>query len=176
MVCGVALLIIRPEKPSEFRLIYDLIKVAFQTAQVSNGDEQNFANRLRAGDGYIPELALIAEQDGQIVGHIMLTKTYVYSASSTNEVLLLGPLAVALEHRRRGVGSKLVLESLTLAKNLGYEAVLVVGNPSFYGRFGFAPSVSFGIVHNPPIPASYVMACELVPQALAGVAGTVSLG
>jgi len=169
-------LIIRPEKPSEFKIIYDLVKVAFLTAQVSNGDEQNFIDRLRASSGYIPELALIAEQDGQIIGHIMLTKTYVYGPGTKHEVLLLAPLAVALEYRCRGVGSKLVLESFRLAKKLGYKAVLVVGNPAYYGRFGFKPSLSFGIVHDPPIPEPYVMACELEPQALAGVAGTVSLG
>jgi predicted N-acetyltransferase YhbS len=172
----VKVLIIRPEKPSEFRLIYDLVKIAFQTAQVSNGDEQNLTNRLRESSGYIPELALIAEQNGQIVGHIMLTKTYVYGAGLKHEVLLLAPLAVAPEHQHRGVGSKLVIESFQLAKNLGHMAVLVVGNPAYYGRFGFRPSLSFGITHNPPIPEPYVMAYELVPQALKGVAGTVSLG
>jgi len=156
--------------------IHDLVKVAFQTAQVSNGDEQNFVDKLRASSGYIPELALVAEQDGQIIGHVMLTKTWVRSADSKREVLLLAPLAVALQHRCRGVGSKLVLESFQLAKNLGYNAVLVVGNPVYYSRFGFTPSVSFGIVHDPPIPDPYVMACELVPQALVGVCGTVSLG
>jgi predicted N-acetyltransferase YhbS len=169
-------LIIRSEKPSEFRLIYDLVKVAFQTAQVSNGQEQDFVNRLRAGNGYIPQLALVSEQDGQIIGHIMLTKTTVSCRGLKHEVLLLAPLAVALEHRGCGVGSQLIMESFTRAKNLGYQAVLVVGNPAYYARFGFKPSVSFGITHNPPIPDPYVMACELVPHALSGVSGTVSLG
>jgi putative acetyltransferase len=167
---------IRPEKPSEYSQIHDFVKLAFQTAQVSNGDEQNFVDRLRAGSGYISELALVAEQDDQIVGHIMLTKTCVYHAGSKSEVLLLAPLAVALEHRRSGVGSRLVLESFRLARRFGYTAVLVVGNPAYYSRFGFKPSISFGIVHDPPIPDPYVMACELVPAALVGVSGTVSLG
>jgi predicted N-acetyltransferase YhbS len=169
-------LIIRPEKPLEFQQIYDLVKVAFQTAQVSNGDEQNFVDRLRAGGGYIPELALVAEQNGNIIGHIMLTKTFVAGAGKNRELLLLAPLAVELQHRRSGVGSALVLESFGLAKLLGYTAVLVVGNPAYYGRFGFKPSASFGIVHDPPIPEPYVMACELVPDALSGVSGVVSLG
>jgi len=169
-------LIIRPEKPSEFRNIYDFVKVAFQTAQVSNGDEQNFVNRLRAGNGYIPQLALVSEQDGKIVGHIMLTKTFVNGVGSKHEVLLLAPLSVALEHRRRGIGSKLIMESFRLATNFGFKAVLVVGDPVYYSRFGFRPSASFGIVHDPPIPEPYVMAYELVPQALSGVSGTVSLG
>jgi predicted N-acetyltransferase YhbS len=167
---------IRVEKPADFPVIFNLVKVAFQTAQVSNGDEQNFVDRLRAGSGYLPQLALVAEQDDQIIGHVMLTKTLVAGAGKNSAVLLLAPLAVELKHRKQGVGSKLVLESFRLAKEHGYKSVLVVGNPAYYGRFGFKPSVSFGIVHDPPIPDPYVMACELVPNALAGVCGTVCLG
>ena len=70
-------LIIRQEKSSEFQYIYDFVRVAFETAKVSNGKEQDFVNRLRASDRYIPELALVAEKNAKIVGHIMLTKTHV---------------------------------------------------------------------------------------------------
>ena len=70
-------MIIRQEKPSDFPAIYDLVKVAFQTGKVSNGLEQDYVNQLRASGNYIPQLALVAEEDGKLVGHIMLTKTYV---------------------------------------------------------------------------------------------------
>lgn len=52
---------IRPERPAEFAALYDFIKTAFSTARVADGDEQEFTDRLRAGEGYIPELALVAE-------------------------------------------------------------------------------------------------------------------
>ena len=70
-------MIIRQEKPSEFQEIFDLVKVAFKTAKVSNGNEQDYVNKLRASGNYIAELALIAEEDEKLVAHIMLTKTYV---------------------------------------------------------------------------------------------------
>ena len=57
--------------------IFIIDKIAFETARVSNGNEQDFVNRLRASGSYIPELALVAEENGKLVGHIMLTKTYV---------------------------------------------------------------------------------------------------
>jgi putative acetyltransferase len=165
-------LIIRQENPSEFQDIYYLVKVAFQTAKVADGNEQDYVNKLREGSNYIPELALVAEEDGRIVGHIMFTKTYINAVDSKFEALLLAPLSVALEYRNRGVGSKLVLESFELAKKLGYKAVFVVGDPAYYCRFGFKSIALFGIKHDPPIPDPYVMAYELAPGALFGVTGT----
>jgi predicted N-acetyltransferase YhbS len=167
-------LIIRQEKPSESGRIYDLVKVAFETAKVADGDEQDFVNKLRASSAYIPELALVAEEEDKLVGHIMLTKTYITMADHTYEALLLAPLSVALEYRNRGVGSKLVLESFELAKKLGYKAVFVVGDPAYYAQFGFKPTVQFGIRHDPPIPDPNVMVYEIEPKALTGVSGTIN--
>jgi putative acetyltransferase len=167
--------IIRQEKPAEYSAIYDFVKVAFKTAKVADGNEQDYVDKLRASGNYVPELALAAEEDGKIVGHIMLTKTYVETGSSRVEALLLAPLSVALEYRGRGIGSKLVLYSFDLAKKLGYLAVFVVGDPAYYCRFGFKSSAPFGIKHVPmAIPDENLMVYELSAGALAGVTGTVN--
>jgi predicted N-acetyltransferase YhbS len=165
---------IRTERPSEYDFLYNFIKVAFETAEVKNGDEQNFVDRLRASEGYIPELALVAEEQGKIVGHIMLSKTYILTGTSRVEALLLAPLSVELSHRCQGVGSKLVQESFRLAKQMGFQSIFVVGNPKYYGRFGFRSTARFGIRHVPEIPEPYVMGIELTPNALAGISGTVN--
>ncbi len=167
-------MIIRQEKPSDFQNIYDLVKVAFQTAKVANGNEQEYVNKLRASGGYIPDLALVAEEDSKLVGHIMLTKTYIMTGNSKFEALLLAPLSVALPYRKRGIGSELVRKSFELAENLGYRAVFVVGDPAFYCRFGFKASALFGVRHVPAFPDEYVMVLELVVGALVGVNGTVT--
>ena len=168
-------MIIRQEKLSEFQYIYDFVRVAFETAKVSNGKEQDFVNKLRASGRYIPELALVAEKNTKIIGHIMLTKTCVATSNSKFDALLLAPLSVRLDYRKRGVGSNLVNRSFELAKNLGYKAVFVVGDPAFYGRFGFEPSALFGIKHVPAIPEQFIMVLELTAGALAGITGTVTL-
>ena len=165
---------IRQEKPSDFQDIYDLVKVGFQTAEMSNGTEQDYVIKLRDSGNYIPELALVAEENAKLIGHIMLTKTYVSCADSKIKALLLAPLCVAIEHRNLGIGSKLVVEGLKLAKNLGYTTVFVVGNPLFYSRFGFQSSVHFGIKHVPMIPDQFVMVNELSMGALTDVVGTVT--
>jgi predicted N-acetyltransferase YhbS len=170
-------LIIRQEKPKDFVDIYDLVLIAFQTAKVSNGKEQDFVNQLRVSGGYIPELALVAEEDDKIVGHIMLTKTFIATTGGLRfEALLLAPLSVVQEYRKRGVGSELVNYSFQLAKNMGYKAVFVVGDPAYYVRFGFKSSALYGIRHVPEIPSEYVMAYEFSAGALTGITGSVSLG
>jgi len=167
-------MVIRRETPEDFSQIYDLVKVAFQTAKVTNGKEQDFVDQLRSSDNYIPRLALVAEENGELIGHIMLTTTYIVNGDSGNkfETLFLGPISIALEHRNTGVGSNLIKESFKLAKEMGYKSVLLVGDPAYYHRFGFEASVNFGIKHIHNIPDENVMACELVPDALNKISGT----
>ena len=165
-------MIIRRETPEEFSQIYELVKVAFKTAKVSNGKEQDFVNQLRSSGSYIPELALVAEENGKMIGHIMLTKTYIVNSGNKFETLLLAPISVALEYRNRGVGSNLIKESFKLAKGMGYTSVILVGDPAYYHRFGFKAAVNFGIKHAHNIPDENVMACELVQDALCGIGGT----
>jgi predicted N-acetyltransferase YhbS len=166
-------MIIRQEKPEDFSLIFYLVKTAFQTAKVTNGSEQDFVNRLRSSANYIPKLALVAEENDKLIGHIMLTKTDIVNDSSKFETLLLAPISVALEHRNRGVGSELIKASSKLAEEMGYTSVFLVGDPAFYHRFGFKAAINFGIGHEPDIPNEYVMACELFPDALLEIGGTI---
>ncbi len=170
---------IRPERREEFPAVYSLVREAFASARISDGDEQDFVERLRAGAGYIPELALVAEKDGELAGHIMLTGiTLVLDAAKDGEesgnmpVLMLAPLCVRLECRKRGLGAALVRKAFERARELGHGAVFLAGDPAYYGRFGFRKAEKFGIRHLPEsIPGRYVLACELYPGALAGKKG-----
>ena len=168
-------MVIRQEKKEEFREIYDLVKLAFETAHVSDGKEQDFVNQLRAEGNYIPRLALVAEEDGQLIGHIMLTRTWVKEGAKKHTVLLLAPLSVKLEYRNRGVGGALIRESFRVAKDMGYKAVFLVGAPAYYHRFGFQSAASFGIQHMTGVPDENVMACELEPGAFETIRGTVEI-
>ena len=166
-------MIIRREKSEELSAIYDLVKAAFQTAKVSNGKEQDFVNKLRSGRNYIPELALVAEENSKLIGHIMLTKAYIAKDGNNFEALLLAPVSVALEYRDRGVGSALIKESFRLARELGYTSVVLVGDPEYYKRFGFKSLIDFGVKNTNNIPDEYVMVYELEPDVLYGINGTI---
>ncbi len=148
------------------------LRVAFQTAKVSNGKEQDFVNHLRSGGNYIPELALVAEENGKLVGHIMFTRTYIVNGDTKYETLLVAPLSVVLDSRNKGIGSGLIKEGFKLAREMGYKSVVLVGDPAYYHRFGFRTAADFGIKPTHEIPDENVMACELVPHALKEVNGT----
>lgn len=159
---------IKREEQTEFKTIYNFVKEAFETAAVSDGKEQDFVDMLRASENYIPELALIAMDEEQIIGHIMLTKF------AFNGMLLLAPLTVKLDYRNQGVGTKLIQKSFKLAKEMNYTSVVLVGDPGYYGRFGFKPSIEFGIICTNDIPSQYVQAIELQEGALDLINGTIS--
>lgn len=114
-------------------------------------------------------MSLVAEVDGEIVGHILLTKAKVGS----KEVLALAPLAVAPKWHGKGVGSKLVLESHRIAKELGYMGIALLGDPNYYTRFGYLKSESFGITCPFEVPSEFYMAIELFENSLNDVEGTV---
>ena len=80
----------------------------------------------------------------------------------------LGPLAVASEHQRKGIGSELVRAGLEQCRQLGFNAVVVLGHPEYYPRFGFSPSSLFDIYSEYNVPKEAFMAMELKPEALSG--------
>ncbi|NPV91196.1 MAG: N-acetyltransferase [Firmicutes bacterium] len=166
-------MIIRRETEEEYPLIYDLVKAAFQTARVSDGKEPDFVDHLRTSGDYIPELALVAEFENRLIGHVMFTRTFITSGGNRIETLLLAPVSVVLERRSLGVGSTLIREGFRRAVEMGYTSTVLVGDPAYYHRFGFRSSVDFGIRNTNGIPDQYVMAGELVPGALAGVSGEI---
>ncbi|MCE5231592.1 N-acetyltransferase [bacterium] len=111
------------------------------------------------------ELVKVAEENGRLIGHIMLTGIRIYTDGSEIEALQLAPISVAIEHRNQGVGSRLIEESFRLARGMGYKSVFLVGDPAYYHRFGFKSAIDFGIRNKLEIPHENVMACELVPGA-----------
>lgn len=166
-------LLIRSEETTDFETIYNFVKLAFKTASHSDGSEQDFINELRRSPSYIKELALVAEDEKKIIGHIMLTKFQIQGKHQAFETLLLAPLAVDLEYRKCGIGSALVLQSFELAKQMGYESVIVLGDPAYYSRFGFKPSTHFGITCLNEIPFEFIQACELIKGSLTHISGAI---
>ena len=171
---------IRQETESDFSQIYDFVKTAFQTAYRSDGTEQDYVNKLRNSATYIPELALVAEDeddDHRLIGHIMLTRIAIAGnkamPENTPEILLLAPVAIAVERRNKGLGSILIRESLKRAKNKGHAAVILVGDPHYYERFGFVSAAKFGIQNKQNIPDENVMVSELKSGILDGISGIV---
>jgi putative acetyltransferase len=119
-----------------------------------------------------PILSLVAESDGAIVGHILFSPVSL-AGSSGLKLMGLAPMAVAPGHQMQGVGSALVREGLERCRQSGVAAVVVLGHPEYYPRFGFLPSVRFGIGSEYDVPEEAFMAIELQPGALEHAGGTI---
>lgn len=166
---------IRLERASDYRAIRELIQLAFLDQPHAEGDEQDFVERLRISNGYRPDLALVAALEGEIVAHIMLTETAVQNGLHSTPILLLAELSVSARYRRQGIASRLMREAFERARHAGFRAVMVVGDPQFYGSFGFRLAVHCGIVASDRTLDPYLQALELVGDGLGRLSGTVWL-
>lgn len=171
--------VIRAVTENDFNEIYDFVATAFKTAEVSDGTEQDFVLELRKG-AYLPELELVMVDETGIIGHIMFTehKVDVMDMGGKPSVftgLLIAPLSVKLEYRSKGIGAALMKEGIKRAVERGYKAAFLVGNPEYYKRFGFKETGCFGIKNESEIPDQFVLGCEIVPDSLKGLTGSIKI-
>ena len=166
---------IRPEREADFDAIYSLVRESFSALEAADGDEQDFVVEMRRHPGYIRDLALVAERGGELVGYAMLTATEILETAMPSPVLLLAPLCVVPSCWGQGVGAALMEEAFRRAVCRGGTAVFLAGDPEYYKRFGFRPTVEFGIKHQLKVPDRFILARELVPGALENVGGTIVL-
>ena len=132
-----------------------MVEAAFGTP-----DEARMIDEIRRSDGYVPELSFVAEVEGGVVGHTMLS--YVELEEGSRRLLELAPMAVHPDHQRQGIGSALGRAALAAADERGEPLVLVLGHPTYYPRFGFRPASELGLA--PPsaeIPDEAFMAVPL---------------
>ncbi|MDT2757458.1 N-acetyltransferase [Enterococcus asini] len=115
---------IRQATTQDYPAIRDLITQAFKTACISHGEEADFVEKLRSGATFQPELELVAESDGQIVGHVLLAKLpFATSASAANR--LLAPLSVAFHYRNQGIGTELFAQVFEKARKFSTQTFVI---------------------------------------------------
>lgn len=153
---------IRDERPGDEAAVRAVVAAAF-----GSPDEADLVDLLRARGEVV--LALVAEIDGAVVGHVLFSPLPVAGPGRTIEAVALAPLAVAPARQRTGVGAALVRAGHARLAAMGVPAVVVLGHPDYYPRFGFRASLAEGLVA--PFSGPAFMAVELVPGALAAAAG-----
>jgi predicted N-acetyltransferase YhbS len=158
---------IRPEIPSDVSARERLLDQAF-------GKRRHAKTSARLREGRLPSegLAFTAiSQSGKVLGTIRLWNII---AGSAGPALLLGPLAVDKSRRGRGLGRRLMEHALNTAKVLGHDAVLLVGDAPYYGRFGFTEALTRSLHLPGPVERGRFLGLELTPHALDGAEGLIS--
>lgn len=162
--------IIRPEEPSDRAAIYAVNRAAF-----GQDDEAELVDRLREDGLVIASLVACEGANGEITGHILFSELPIETGTRTIpggiRGAALAPMAVLPAFQRRGVGSALVRAGLEACRDLGIEAVVVLGHPDYYPRFGFSAETAKHL--RAPYSGEAFMALELTPGVLQGVDGTV---
>jgi len=131
---------IRPERPDDTAAIRAVVTAAFGSPV-----EARLVDDLRASSVFIPELSLVAEEDGRILGHVMITYVTLADGAAQHRVLSLAPLAVDPERHGGGIGSALVRAALAVCDERHEPLVVLQGDPAYYGRLGFEPASGHGI-------------------------------
>lgn len=154
---------IRLEQTEDFSQVYQVNSLAFETEA-----EAKLVEKLRIAE---PNISLVAEFDGKIVGHILFSPMTL--KDEPTDFLGLAPMAVLPEFQNHGIGSKLVKEGLRIAFEQGFTAVFVLGHPEYYPRFGFVTAKNKGFSCEYEVPVEVFMVLELIPNSLKGKNGLV---
>lgn len=150
-------ILLRQENKQDFNAVYTLIKIAFETAQQSDGTEQDLVVELRKSDAFIPELSLVAIIDDTIVGHILFSKIKIGNTSQ----VALAPLSVLPSYQKQGIGTILMKEGHEIAQKLGYDYSIVLGSEKYYPRLGYVSAENYRIYAPFEVPSQNFMALKL---------------
>lgn len=139
-------MILRREVPDDHAAIFAVHTAAFAVPDGGDVPEAKLVDSLRDDGAVIPALSLVALIDDEVVGHVVCSRASIDGRPSVG----LGPLGVLLAHQRRGVGQALMHGVLAAADALEEQAVVLLGEPDYYRRFGFLLAAPLGILPTDP--------------------------
>ena len=147
-------IVIRPETHGDYKAIVSLVLRSFKEGtDYSDGtDIVALIEEIRDSAFYIPELAFVAELDGEIVGHFLFsrfplskTSTGGHGGAEDADVVMLAPVSVHADHLRQGIGSEMIRLGIEKVREMGFRGIIVEGNFNFYNTVGFRTSSEYGI-------------------------------
>ena len=164
---------LRQETIADYEAVFKIIEEAFKSEEYSDNKEKFLVERLRNSKAFIPQLALVAETDSIIVGHILLTKIQIKNDHESFESLALAPVSVKPNYQKMGIGGQLIKEAHRIAKELGYKSIVLLGHAEYYPKFGYQLCRNYGIKIPFDAPEENCLVVELVEDGLKGVNGIV---
>ena len=164
---------IRQEIPTDYKIVAEIIESAFKNEPYSDQTEHLLVERLRYTKAFIPELSLVAEYRGQVVGHILLTKIKIKDGHFSFDSLALAPVSVKPNFQGKGIGGQLINKAHEAARALGLNSIVLIGHENYYPRFGYERASKYGIKLPFEAPDKNCMVIALTKNGLDGVRGMV---
>lgn len=139
------MMILRKIEKEDYYAVECLAKKTFWNINMPGCDEHYLVHRIWNEICFVPEISMLVEVDGKPIGAILYTKCRIETEKGNVEVLTFGPLCVDPDFQKKGIGGRLLTESMKLAKEHGFKGILICGVPEYYPRFGFKTADTFGI-------------------------------
>ena len=160
---------IRNEKETDFARVEEITRKAFWNLYIPGCVEHYLVHIMRSHKDFLPELDLVIEADHQIIGNIMYTKAKLVDESGNEkEILTFGPVCIIPEYQRMGYGKMLMEHSFEKAAALGYDVIVIFGNPNNYVSRGFVSCKKYNICLENGMYPSAMMIKELKSNVLDG--------
>lgn len=160
---------IRNEEATDYERVEEITRKSFWNLYIPGCAEHYLVHIMRSHQDFLPELDLVIEVDGQVIGNIMYTKTkLIDERGEVKDILTFGPVCILPEYQRMGYGKKLMEYSFEKAAAMGYDVIVIFGNPNNYVSRGFMSCKKFNVcLENGTFPSA-MMVKELKPDVLDG--------
>lgn len=164
---------IKPLTPADFAASLTLITTAFASAPHTDGNEANLVAALRQSPDYHADYDVGAfTDDGTLIGYALLSKATIQNDTQAWPVFVLAPLAVLPTDQNHGVGGALITYLEAQAGEDARRAISILGDPAYYGRFGYLPATDFKVQAPFAVESKYFLLRPMVKGGLTGVSGT----
>lgn len=154
----------RNETPADYRAVENLTREAFWNVYKPGCDEHFVLHSFRTRSDFVPELDIIMEENGVLVGHVMFARAEIrLNNGGILPIMTFGPISIAPNFKRKGYGTVLLGHAMEKAKEMGSGALAITGNIGFYGKSGFVVAKTKGVLYHADPDADYFLIKELIP-------------
>jgi predicted N-acetyltransferase YhbS len=163
--------LLRLEEEKDYNFVENLTREAFWNIYKPGCDEHLLVHNIRKTKEFIKDLDYVAIFNDEIIGNIVYAKTKIIGINKEYDVITFGPVSVLPMYQKKGIGKKLIEHTITESKEMGFNAIIIYGNPKYYERFGFKNGKEYKITD---IEGNYndaLMALELYPKSLENISG-----
>jgi len=162
---------LRLEEEKDYNSVENLTREAFWNVYKPGCDEHLLVHNIRKANEFIKDLDYVAVSNDEVIGNIVYVKARIIGVNKEYDVLTFGPVSVLPMYQKKGIGKELIEHTIKKSKEMGFNAIIIYGNPKYYERFGFINTKGYGITDMEGNYSNALMALELYPNSLENVSG-----